>query len=215
LFIACWATKGGSGTTVVAASLALLLARAEEPGTLLVDTAGDVPAALGVPEPSGPGLAEWLDAPVDAGAAALARLEVTVRDRLALLPRGTGPLRPERAEALTEVLGAENRHVVVDCGTSPADAALALALAATTSLLVTRPCYLAMRRALAAPLRPSGIVVVREPGRSLTPDDVSRVLGVPIRADVEIDPAVARAVDAGLLATRLPRSLERALRSAA
>jgi hypothetical protein len=40
------------------------------------------------------------------------------------------------------------------------------------------------------------------------------VLGVPVRAEVEVDSAVARAVDAGLLARRVPRGLERALRGA-
>jgi hypothetical protein len=83
------------------------------------------------------------------------------------------------------------------------------------SLLVLRPCYLALRRAVAAPFRPSGVVLVREPGRALTRRDVEAVLGVPVRAEVDVDPAIARAVDAGLLTARLPRGLERALRDAA
>ncbi len=70
-------------------------------------------------------------------------------------------------------------------------------------------------RALAAPLRPSGVVLVSEPGRALGAKDVEDVLGVPVRAEVTVEAAVARAVDAGLLASRLPRSLERALRRAA
>jgi hypothetical protein len=90
-----------------------------------------------------------------------------------------------------------------------------VAAAASASLLVLRPCYLSLRRALQAPMRPSGVILVSEPGRSLGRSDVEDVLGVPVRAVVGIDPAVARAVDAGLLATRLPRGLERALRHAA
>ena len=35
-----------------------------------------------------------------------------------------------------------------------------------------------------------------------------------MRAEVAFDPAVARAVDAGLLASRLPRGLERSLGAA-
>ena len=66
----CWSPKGGSGTTVVAASLALVLAQ-REGGALLVDLAGDVPAALGMPEPSGQGAVDWLAAPD--------RLLVTIR----------------------------------------------------------------------------------------------------------------------------------------
>jgi hypothetical protein len=38
---------------------------------------------------------------------------------------------------------------------------------------------------------------------------------VPVEATVAIDPAIARAVDAGLLAARLPRSLGRDLRRVA
>ena len=72
IFVACWSAKGGCGTTVVAVSLASLLARAG--GALVADLAGDVPAVLGMPEPSGPGLADWLAAGESVPADALARL---------------------------------------------------------------------------------------------------------------------------------------------
>ena len=52
----CWAAKGGSGTTVVAASFAL---NSTHP-SVLVDLDGELPAALGLPEPDRPGVAEWL-----------------------------------------------------------------------------------------------------------------------------------------------------------
>lgn len=83
------------------------------------------------------------------------------------------------------------------------------------SLLVIRPCYLALRRALAAPIRPSGVVVVEDGARTLDAADVEDVLGVPVHAVVPWDAGVARAVDAGLLGARLPRSLASALRAAA
>ena len=119
-----------------------------------------------------------------------------------------------RGEALAAALSPDPRPVVVDCGAAATGAALAVAASATVSLLVIRPCYLALRRALDAPLRPSGVVLVTEEGRSLGRADVEDVLGVPVRAEIRVDPTVARAVDAGLLAGRLPRSLERALRPA-
>jgi hypothetical protein len=78
-----------------------------------------------------------------------------------------------------------------------------------------RPCYLALRRAQLAPIRPSGVILITEDGRSLTRRDVEEVLGVPVRAEIPNEPAVARAVDAGLLTTRVPRNLERSLRRAA
>jgi len=60
-----------------------------------------------------------------------------------------------------------------------------------------------------------GDALVTEPDRALTRTDVEDVLGVPVRAEVPWAPAIARAVDAGLLTTRLPRVLARAIRVAA
>ena len=215
MLIACWSVKGGSGTTVVATVLALLHARAG--GALVADLVGDVPAALGIPEPPGPGLAAWLAAADDVGADALDRLAVAVTPGLDLLATGPPgpPGRPGRGAALAAALARHDRPVIIDAGSSPAGAALDVAAAASVSLLVVRPCFLALRRAVAAPVRPSGVVLVREPGRSLGRRDVEDALQVPVCAEVDLEPAVARAVDAGLLAARLPRSLAHALRHAA
>jgi MinD-like ATPase involved in chromosome partitioning or flagellar assembly len=217
VLIACWSPKGGAGTTVVSAALGLVLAASQGP-SLLVDLAGDVPAALGLPEPTGPGVADWLAAGPDVPDDALARLEVEAAPGLVLLPLGAAEPdagEPGRAQALASALAADRRPVVADCGRAGSGPGLALAAGASVSLLVLRPCYLALRRALAAPIRPSGVVLVGEEGRSLTRRDVEEVLGVPVRAEVAHDPAVARAVDAGLLTARVPRALERSLRHAA
>lgn len=214
MLVACWSVKGGSGTTVVAAALGLVLASAAPCGASLVDLGGDLPAALGLPDPPGPGVAEWLAADTGVAADALSRLELDVSSRLRLLPRGHAPLTAGGGERLAAALLGE-RHVVVDCGPPGCGAGLAVAAASGLSLLVLRPCYLALRRALAAPVRPSGVILVNEPGRTLGRHDVEAVLGVPVRAEVAWDEAVARRVDAGLLAGSLPRALERALRRAA
>ncbi|MDP9072524.1 MAG: hypothetical protein M3N68_14820 [Actinomycetota bacterium] len=214
MLIACWSVKGGSGTTVVAAALALILARSAAPGTVAVDLAGDLPAVLGLPEPTGAGVSDWLGAGPDVPSDALARLEVDAGQGLRLLPRGAGPLAAAGGERLASALCGHGR-VVVDCSSGSEPVGLAVAASASLSLLVLRPCYLALRRALAAPLRPSGVILVDEPGRSLGRGDVEEVLGVPVRARVAWDPTVARCVDAGLLAGRVPRALERALRQAA
>jgi MinD-like ATPase involved in chromosome partitioning or flagellar assembly len=217
VFVTCWSVKGGSGTTVVATALALLCAARAPDGTLLVDLVGDVPLVLGVPEPPGPGIADWLAAADDVGADALHRLAVDAVPGLAVVPAGGthDPPRPGRGIALAAALASDARTVVVDAGSSPTGAALDLVAGASTSLLVLRPCYLALRRAVAAPVRPSGVVLVREPGRALGRHDVEDALQVPVRAEIDVEPAVARAVDAGLLATRLPRSLAHGLRHAA
>jgi MinD superfamily P-loop ATPase len=213
MLVACWSVKGGVGTTVVAASLALLLAR-RRPGAVLADLAGDAPAVLGLPEPDTPGLAGWLAAGDGVPADGLARLEVEASPSLGLLPRGPGPLVPGRAAVLASLLDRGVRPVVVDCGTAEQVAA-AVVGGAQRSILVIRPCYLALRRAMASPLRASEVVVVREPGRALSSQDIESAVGAPVRVEIEADPAVARAVDAGLMAGRLPRSLERGLRHAA
>ena len=100
-----------------------------------------------------------------------------------MLPRGAGSLGdPERAEVLASILGSTGRTVVVDCGvvTPERPASFALAATATHSLLVTRPCYLALRRAQRPPVRPSGVVCVTEPGRALTRHDLQHVIGAPV-----------------------------------
>lgn len=212
MLVACWSVKGGSGTTVVAAALALALAGRDE-GALLVDLAGDLPAVLGCPDPQGPSLADWLAAEHDLAPAALRRIEVEAGPGLALLPLGAScPGAFHRGEALAAELAADPRPVVVDCGTAPSPVGLAVAASASLSLLVLRPCYLALRRALHAPVEPSGVVLVGEPQRALRRNDVEDVLGTQVRAVVPWRPAVATAVDAGLLVRRLPLALERAVR---
>ena len=122
----------------------------------------------------------------------------------------------DRGPALAALLTTDHRPVVIDAGVVHGDGvASAVASTADTSLLVTRPCFLALRRAMAAPVRPSAVVLVVEDGRALVASDVEGALGVPVCAQVLVTPQVARAVDAGVLPSRLPRSLERELRDVA
>jgi hypothetical protein len=119
----------------------------------------------------------------------------------------------ERWAALAALLEDDARFIVVDAGTGTPPPALHRA--AERRWLVTRACYLALRAAVAQATRPNGIVLVDEPGRSLRRDDVEAALGAPVVAEVLLDPAVARAVDAGLLISRLPLTFRRRLRAAA
>src|SRR5215212_8449722 len=110
VLLACWAAKGGAGTTVVATALARVLASGSPSGALLADLAGDVPAVLGLPDPPGPGLAGWLAAGEDVPPDALGRLEVEGPAGLRILPwAGEAPAaRPpgldERASVPAAVL---------------------------------------------------------------------------------------------------------------
>lgn len=209
----CWAAKGGSGTTVVSCVLALLNAARHEP-SWLIDLAGDVPAALGMSEPSSPGAHDWVISP-SAPAAALEALGIAATDDLRVIPRGTSaPMSDnQRWAELGRYLADGSAHVVVDAGTAkPPPGLLA---AAQQRLLVTRPCYLSLRRAAASEITPTGVIVVHEPGRALRADDVGHAVRAPVVAEVSTDPGVARAVDAGLLIARMPRSIAAALRQLA
>ena len=88
-------------------------------------------------------------------------------------------------------------YIVIDGGTATAPD-----VAPTEHYLVTRPCYLALKRALASQRRPDGVVVLLEPERSLTRSDIEDVLGVRVVATMAVQPATARLIDAGLLATQ-------------
>lgn len=203
----CWSAKGGTGTTVTAVGLALVHRRP----TVLVDLAGDVPLVLGLPAAGGPGIADWLAA--DVGPARLARLEHPLARDLALLPRGTSspPATSERWRDLAGHLAADPRDVVVDAGAQPPPSALAAA--AQRRLLVVRNCYLNLDAATAAPApyRPTGVILIEEPGRRLGAADVECAVGAPVVAVVLLDPAIARAADAGLMLGRVPGGLRRPL----
>ena len=218
----CWAAKGGSGTTVVATALALSSARP----SLLVDLDGEIPTVLGLPEPDRPGVADWITS--DAPREHLEDLLIDIGTAKWLLPwrGGSGCASSDRADLfngpdieqrwqefagwLTAWALARYGDVTIDSGTGEPNAVLINE--ADRTLLVTRPCYLSLRRAVSSSLRPSGVVLVDERGHSLTRHDIERALGVPVDATVSMDPAVARAVDSGLLTTRLPKVISRELR---
>ena len=123
---------------------------------------------------------------------------------------GDGVDAEERWRLLAELLAADERLVVVDLGlASPVSGSAFRAIGgvAGRSTLVTRLCYLALARAMEQPV-PDDVIVVAEPDRALRISDVEAALRVPV-ATIRWDPAVARAVDSGLLTRRLPRALHR------
>lgn len=77
MFIICRSPKGGVGTSVVAAALALRHAHAGHP-TVLVDLAGDQPDLLGVSPSSSLGIGDWAAGGDDVPVEALTALEVEV-----------------------------------------------------------------------------------------------------------------------------------------
>lgn len=192
-------TKGGAGATVTAAALAL--SRAAHHGkALLLDMCGDVRPALGMPDTDSPGLNDWLGEAHTAGADGLLALGEEATGQLLVIHPGARFVQgAPRWPDLTTALEGFDFPVVIDAGTHFVPDELRGAVRDT--LLVTRPCYLALRRAVRAP-RPNGVVLVRDEGRALTANDVASVMGVPVVATLPVDASVARAVDAGVLATR-------------
>ena len=87
--IVCWSIKGGSGTTVVSAALALSLAQRNNAPVRIVDLAGDIPSALGIAEPSSAGVSEWL---TNETTEPLHGLQLPVTARVSLVPRGNAHL---------------------------------------------------------------------------------------------------------------------------
>ncbi len=215
MLLALWSPKGGSGTSVVAAACALVLAR--HGGARLADLAGDQPAIFGLPADPTPGLFDWLAAGPEAPADALDRLTEPAAPGVALLPRGDAgsPLAPiaaaEAGAALAVLLRDGPVPTVVDAGAAAAPAARAVVEVADVSVVVLRGCYLALRRAVQSPLvaRAAGALLVEEPGRSLGPSEIRDVIDRPVLARVPVRHGVARAVDAGVLPARLPDVLAR------
>lgn len=213
---AFWSPKGGSGTSVLAASCAAVLARSG--GVRLVDLAGDQPAILGLAADPATGAAEWMAAGPDAPVDALARLCIEVGPGLHLLPVGAARLpvgrgAPDAGARLGAALAAAGSAVVVDAGRADTPAARAVVESADVSVLVLRGCYLALRRAVHAPLsrRVTGVAFVDEPGRALGVSEVSDVLDRPVLARVPVRDPIARAIDAGVIAVRTPEPLARAV----
>ena len=206
----CWSPKGGSGASVVAAAVAVQSAAAGQ-ATWLVDLDGDQRSILGVTAHDTDGLGDWLASPADVPADALSAMAEPVGERLRLLARGRAAKTkwsPSRLELAGCVFAASAEHVVVDAG-SGAEVCRWWPPSAT-AIVVVRACYLALRCLQAIGLGADRLVLIEEPGRALSRRDVAEAVG-DVALGVPWDPAVARAVDAGLLAQRMPRSL-RALR---
>lgn len=211
--IVCWSVKGGSGTTVVSAALAVMLAARSDLGARIVDLSGDLPAALGMGEPIGLGVSDWLMSPDDVGGEALENLLIPANSSLSLIALGRKTLDASaRYELLAQSLAKMPQPVIVDAGSGAVRSPFIEH--ATISYLVIRPCYLALRRAAALEQPPTGIILISEEGRALGKHDVEAVTGSPVIAEIPYESAIARSVDAGLLAGRLPTTLGQRLAAA-
>ena len=81
-----------------------------------------------------------------------------------------------------------------------------------TNVLVVSNCYMSILRATKLTWRPDALIAITEQPRALHHGDIVTVVGVPANRTIHIarDPDVARSIDAGLLAMKLPPGLRRA-----
>ena len=194
--IVMYSMKGGSGTTVTAALFALHT----PDDTLIVDLGGDMADVLGVRPPT------WTldDFLLDPTGVDLDDIIIDINPTTRLLPSARpvqpGSGSPHQSRNLSEWLDQQPGTTVIDAGTGvPAHDVVERA---DQTLAITRPCYLALIRAARTGFIPDGIIVVRDHQRALRPSDIERALNAPIAAIIDLDPDVARTVDAGLLVAR-------------
>ncbi len=183
MLITLYSAKGGQGTSVTAAALALEIAKSST--TNLYDMAdGDLAPILGIPS-NADGVSE-----------------VTPALTLTTLHQDLSP----NNHADSVIFGSDVR--VVDAGLIPNHAARHVLDESDHRLLVIRGCYLALRKATASDIKPTGIILISEPQRSLGLRDIEDVLGVPVIGTIPFAPAVSRTVDAGLFPMRMPPSMQ-------
>ena len=191
MLVAFWSPKGGSGTSVLAAACAVVLAR--HGGVRLADLDGDQPAIFGLGTDPETGLADWLATGPEAPPDALDRLAVDAAPGVALMPagrrrrpagagrrgrggrgaRGRAARRP-RPVHRRRGLG---RHARRPRAASRSPTSRSWSCGAATSLCGGR----CVRRSLA---RAAGIAFVEEAGRSLGATELRDVLGRPVLAKV-------------------------------
>jgi len=174
--------KGGQGCSTLAAAWATSFSRSGE--TILAAAGGDACAILG--RYSGTG-----GEPSRSG-------NLTVRQDLG-----------ELGALMVGIHGSSNGDAVVDLGTvSPVTLAECRSFVGhepARFIMVVRNCYIALRAAMDCG-KVDLTIVVEEPGRALRLSDARDILGGEL-VSIPLDPAVARAIDAGLLEARLPSTL--------
>ena len=201
--------KGGSGTSVVTASLAIVSSSSTP--TLLVDLAGDQAAIMGLPEPP-VGINDWTNGMTHRE---FDEILIACNDNLQLAPFGSSAVEIFSTSAwgnlARELMQRESNgvNIIIDFGQG--DLPLAFNKLTDMHFMVTRPCYLSLRRAVNIEQKFSGVIVVQEHDRVLTTSDVESVMKLKCVAEVPYSSEISRRVDSGLLKSRLPVPLHAAL----
>lgn len=208
MIVTCWSPKSGSGTSVTVTAMASLAARMGKP-TVLIDLGGDAAAILGLPTPA-LGLGDVIETH---GSHGVRDVMVPVSEGLHLIAPGFTDLpspysnRWGRIDQILDEI-ATDHLVLIDAGGFGLPEWLDSV--SDSTVVVIRPCYIALRRAAEhtrSDHLADAVIVVIERDRALTARDVSLVLGIPVVAEVTVHPDVSRRVDSGLLNSRIPDHL--------
>ena len=221
--IAVLSPKGGSGKTVVATNLAVLLARRAPGEVVLVDLDlgfGDVSTALGlVPEHD---VADAADAVERLDTMAVKVFLTTHASGLNVLcspqePEAGERLSPARVAELVHLLSSEFRYVVLDTPSGVSDHTLACLDECSDLVLVSALDVASVRgvRKLRQALDVLGLTLARQhlvlnragSRVGLDQDDVEHAIGLDVTAAVPSDRSVPTSMNAGeVLAHAHPRS---------
>lgn len=174
--------KGGQGTSTVAVTTALIARTGQRHVTLVVEDIADAKALLGLATGG-----DHLRLSVDPGFTLITYKAFAWDDE-------------RRDDTYEQFIVLDNPPMsVIDSHPN---------VGCHVTYLVIRSCYLALSRAnreLRA--REDGFVFITEPDRAITASDAEYVLGTRCVCELTTDPSVARAIDAGLLASRVPKGL--------
>ena len=214
--------RGGQGTTTMATILAVLSA-AHQPTALVSEQVDDVCALTGTPRPR-PSSTTPICPNLLLNSATRTPGDLGLRGSGLVGAGGTGRTAVGTNGHDGSKRGYGDQEVqVVDLGRLghavepvPPDGEPGV----VRWLVVRGPCYLSLRAAVGHSWQPDGVILLAEPGRSLSSADVADVLGAPVVAQVPVEPVAARVIDAGLLLGRLHRlsafrSLAQLLRASA
>lgn len=91
--------------------------------------------------------------------------------------------------------------IVIDRGTAQQGQTRSVLIDGAENYLVTRKCYLSLRKANKL-VQHDGVIIVDEEGRALTNKDVKSVLQTPIVGVVAYSAPLTRSIDSGLLPSR-------------
>ena len=220
MLISCWSPKGGSGTTVIAAALAML--HAQLSGSWLVDTQGDLDAVFPTGDaPATAGFRQWSSVINDARPQRLADVAYAATSDVTLIPAGpvvADAPRPsaQRIAEFAEWIGDD--VAIVDAGTvgdGGESYARLFSDVADHSYCVVRLCFLSLRRLQQSSVTPTGLIIIDEPNRMLAPEDFVRSVHAPVIATIPWDASISRSVNSGTLGRAMPKQLVRALGRAA